>query len=137
MPEGWSSMPVKRSGQHFGPRRAGDGCGRRCCRGRPPPRFVIGREADVPNADGWPRPALSNVLLLSKPGSAFVDAWRSEIAGALDGIAMIHLMAHLWWDEDRRDFSNVHAGMIDEKWIRTSYSTYATAARRFLPERSS
>ena len=36
-------------------------------------------------------------------------------------------------DEDRRDFSDLHGGMIDEQWIRTSGSTYARAARPFLP----
>ena len=51
----------------------------------------------------------------------------------LDGIVGIHLMAHLWWDEDRRDFSDVHAERIDEAWVRTTESTYARAARRFLP----
>ena len=148
--------------------------------------FVIGREADVPDGAGVARPALSNALLMSKPGSTFVEAWRADIGDALDGtwanhscflaqdlarrlpqdvhvepqrtfhafeptpsgialllehsandldgVATIHLAAHLWWDEDRRDVSAVHAGMIDEDWIRSSGSTYARAARRFLPE---
>jgi glycosyltransferase involved in cell wall biosynthesis len=152
---------------------------------------VVGREADVPDpADGAPRPALSNALLMAAPGSAFVDRWRAEIAGALDGtwaehscflahdlaarhpadvhvepqrtfhafaptpagiamllerptprhsaawldgIVSLHLAAHLWWNENRRDVSAIHAGMIDEAWVRASPSTYATAARRFLP----
>jgi len=147
---------------------------------------VVGREADVPDpAGGTPRPAISNALLMAPPGSEFVDAWRSEVADALDGtwaahscflahdlaarlpaqvhvepqrtfhayaptpagialllehpppvmagIVSLHLAAHLWWDEDRRDISTIHAGMIDEAWIRASPSTYATAARRFLP----
>ena len=51
----------------------------------------------------------------------------------LDGVSSIHLMAHLWWSDDRRDFSRVHAAMIDEAWIRDTDVTYARAARRFLP----
>jgi Glycosyltransferase sugar-binding region containing DXD motif len=52
----------------------------------------------------------------------------------LTGIVSVHLAAHLWWDEDRRDFSAVHARQIDEAWIRGGTSTYAAAAQRFLPE---
>jgi hypothetical protein len=51
----------------------------------------------------------------------------------LDGISSMHLMAHLWWSDDRRDFSRVHASMIDEAWMRDTEVTYARAARRFLP----
>lgn len=52
----------------------------------------------------------------------------------LDGVASIHLMAHLWWEESRRDFIDVHASAIDETWIRSADTTYAVAARRFLPD---
>jgi hypothetical protein len=52
----------------------------------------------------------------------------------LDGIVSIHLAAHLWWEDGRRDFSPVHARQIDERWIRAGASTYAWAAQRFLPE---
>jgi hypothetical protein len=52
----------------------------------------------------------------------------------LEGIVSIHLAAHLWWEETRRDFSAVHAQQIDEAWIRAGSSTYALAAQRFLPE---
>jgi hypothetical protein len=51
----------------------------------------------------------------------------------LTGIVSLHLAAHLWWEEDRRDFSPVHARQIDEAWIRAGTSTYAAAAQRFLP----
>lgn len=51
----------------------------------------------------------------------------------LDGVASVHLAAHLWWDEARRDFSDVNAHTINERWVRSETSTYATAARRFLP----
>lgn len=52
----------------------------------------------------------------------------------LDGVVSIHLAAHLWWEESRRDFSPVHAQQIDEAWIRSATTTYALAARRFLPD---
>jgi hypothetical protein len=51
-----------------------------------------------------------------------------------DGIVSIHLAAHLWWEETRRDFCAVHAQQIDEAWIRAGTSTYALAAQPFLPE---
>ena len=47
--------------------------------------FVIGREADVPDGAAVTRPALSDALLMSQPGSAFVEAWRAEIGEAFDG----------------------------------------------------
>lgn len=45
----------------------------------------------------------------------------------------MHLAAHLWWEEDRVDFSTFHADRITADWIRTSNATSAVAARRFLP----
>ncbi len=47
-------------------------------------------------------------------------------------IYSIHLWAHLWWDAARRDFSDVHAGEIDENWIRTRDVALAHYARKFL-----
>jgi hypothetical protein len=147
--------------------------------------FVIGKEADVADPrSGVARPALSNAILMSHPKSGFVEAWRSEIAGALDGtwsahscflandlaerlpgevrvepqrtfhafeptpagialmlehpapsldgVVSMHLAAHLWWEEQRRDFSSMHAGTIDEAWIRSADVTYAQVARRYL-----
>jgi hypothetical protein len=52
----------------------------------------------------------------------------------LAGVASVHLAAHLWWDEDRRDFSDVHARMITEDWVLESPSTYAAIARPHLPQ---
>ena len=52
----------------------------------------------------------------------------------VDGIVSIHLAAHLWWEETRRDFSPVHAQQIDEAWIRAGSTTYALAAQPFLPD---
>ena len=47
-------------------------------------------------------------------------------------IYSIHLWAHLWWDDERTDFSPVHAAQIDEAWIRTRNCTVAQHARQFL-----
>lgn len=52
----------------------------------------------------------------------------------LDGVYSLHLNAHLWWEEQRRDFSDVHAAVIGERWVREADSTYAVAARPFLPQ---
>jgi hypothetical protein len=52
----------------------------------------------------------------------------------LSGIASVHLAAHLWWEEDRRDFSEMHARLVDEAWVRRGASTYAAIARAYLPE---
>jgi len=52
----------------------------------------------------------------------------------LTGIASLHLAAHLWWEESRRDCSDVHARQINEEWVRAGACTYAAAARQFLPQ---
>ena len=52
----------------------------------------------------------------------------------LSGTYSLHLNAHLWWEEQRRDFIDVHASTVNDRWIRTAGATYAVAARRFLPE---
>jgi hypothetical protein len=57
-----------------------------------------------------------------------------ELDDDLDGVHSVHLNAHLWWEEQRRDLSDVHAGMIDERWIRSVKATYAVLARPYLPE---
>lgn len=65
------------------------------------------------------------------------DGIDALLVGAVDdvtGISAVHLCAHLWWDDRRRDFSMVHAATIDEAWIRAGRSTYARLARRFLPD---
>ena len=48
------------------------------------------------------------------------------------GVYSVHLWAHLWWDAWRTDFTRVHAGEIDEDYVRTRKTTYAGLARRFL-----
>ena len=53
----------------------------------------------------------------------------------LSGIASMHLAAHLWWDDDRRDFvPGIDAHTINERWVRAAASTYARAAAPFLPD---
>lgn len=49
------------------------------------------------------------------------------------GVASIHLWAHLWWAERRRDFSDCHAGLMTERYIRTVDTTFNVLARPFLP----
>jgi hypothetical protein len=44
----------------------------------------------------------------------------------------LHLWAHLWWDEWRRDFTAFHAGMLTEDYIRSVDTTYNVIARGFL-----
>jgi hypothetical protein len=149
---------------------------------------VLGREEAVRDMRaGEVRPSLSNALIMATPESEFIENWRAQIAGAMDGswsahsclladdlahthpdavhveaertfhpfpptptglrrlfvdleedlsgIASIHLAAHLWWEDDRRDFlTNVSARVIDESWVRAGESTYARAASRFLPD---
>ncbi len=51
----------------------------------------------------------------------------------VEGIYSIHLMAHLWWHAWRDDMIDLHARAIDERWVREADTTYAVAARRFLP----
>jgi hypothetical protein len=48
------------------------------------------------------------------------------------GVYSVHLWAHLWWDARRTDFTTVHAGDVDEDYVRTRRTTYAALARRFL-----
>lgn len=49
-----------------------------------------------------------------------------------DDLYSVHLWAHLWWDATRTDFSHVHAGQIDEKWLCERDCTLARLARPFI-----
>lgn len=121
----------------------------------PRSRFVDAWRAEISTAlDGtWANHScfLAHDLASRLPGAVHIEpqrtfhAFETTPAGLsrllesnekdLDGVVSIHLSAHLWWDDDRRDFSRVHAGMVSEEWVRRAPVTYATAARRFLPER--
>ena len=50
----------------------------------------------------------------------------------LSDVYSLHLWAHLWWDAWRTDFTTLHAGNVDEDYVRTRKTTYAVLARRFL-----
>jgi hypothetical protein len=49
------------------------------------------------------------------------------------GAYSMHLWAHLWWRRRRRDFSCFHAGLLTEEYVRAGRTTYARAARAYLP----
>ncbi len=68
-----------------------------------------------------------------EPTAAGLRALLVDPPGELEGIVSVHLMAHLWWDEWRQDFLDLHAHMIDEHWVREAPATYAVAARELLP----
>ena len=65
----------------------------------------------------------------SRPGIASLFEQRDE---RLDGVASMHLWAHLWWAEDRIDLSRFHAGLITPEWIARGESTFAAIARRYM-----
>jgi hypothetical protein len=44
----------------------------------------------------------------------------------------IHLWAHLWWHEDRTEYSRFHAGLLTEQYVREANTTFASIARQFL-----
>jgi hypothetical protein len=50
------------------------------------------------------------------------------------GVLSIHLWSHLWWDAPRRDYSDVHGGLLTGHRIRCVDSTYNLLARSFVPE---
>ena len=45
----------------------------------------------------------------------------------------LHLWNHLWFDRQRTDFSHFHAGLLTVDYLLFAKTTYAMAARRFLP----
>lgn len=56
------------------------------------------------------------------------------IPGTLDSTESVHLMAHLWWDPDRRDFVSYCANDATETALRQSNTPLAALARPFLPD---
>lgn len=54
--------------------------------------------------------------------------------GALDETSSVHLLAHLWWDRDRRDFSRYSAHDATEATLRTGGTPLADLTRPFLPD---
>ncbi|MGV3759850.1 MAG: glycosyltransferase [Actinomycetota bacterium] len=53
---------------------------------------------------------------------------------ALDGTSSVHLCAHLWWEQDRRDFARFSAVDATEAHLRTADTPLALLARPFLPD---
>lgn len=50
-----------------------------------------------------------------------------------DGVYSMHLWNHLWWSRHRFDFIPFNGDRLTERFIRRGTTTYARAARRFLP----
>jgi glycosyltransferase involved in cell wall biosynthesis len=46
----------------------------------------------------------------------------------------VHLWAHLWWEQSRRDFTDVHAGSSGPAALTRAQTTLADLARPYLPE---
>lgn len=81
-------------------------------------------------------------LLHIEPTATFYPfMWtRDDLRGLLEanrpwptGALSVHLWAHLWWDESRKDFSDFHGDRLTEDYVRNAETTYALAARPFLP----
>jgi len=67
-------------------------------------------------------------------GRASFAALFEEDEPDLRGVCSIHLWSHLWWSKERTDFSDFHAGLLTEHYVREAGSTYARLARRFLQD---
>jgi glycosyltransferase involved in cell wall biosynthesis len=46
----------------------------------------------------------------------------------------VHLWAHLWWDRERRDFADAHAGRYLPSFARRGRTTLADLVRPYLPD---
>lgn len=83
-------------------------------------------------------------LHVEPPDTFYRFMWRREDLRSLfeDSVAVdpnvssIHLWAHLWWARGRRDFSDTHAGMFTEDYIREVSTTFNLLARPHLPDRN-
>jgi hypothetical protein len=58
----------------------------------------------------------------------------TEDVAVPDGCYSIHLWEHLWYDRDRRDFTDFHGGLLTAEHLACADSTYARLARPLLPE---
>ena len=67
------------------------------------------------------------------PTRAGIATLFEERDDRLDGIASLHLWAHLWWDATREDFTHFHAGLVTPEWVARGTSTVAAIAQRYLP----
>jgi hypothetical protein len=81
------------------------------------------------------------LLHVEPPRSFYKHSWTREgIRGLLEsrdtdfeGVYSLHLWAHLWWLRRRRDLSSFNAPRLTEEYVRRGETTYAIAARPFLP----
>ena len=82
-----------------------------------------------------------DLVHIEPPRSFYKHMWTPEglknLFNACDadneGVISMHLWAHLWWSRWRCDFSDFHAGLLTEKFIREVDTTYNLLARKFLP----
>jgi hypothetical protein len=80
------------------------------------------------------------LIHIEPPRSFYKHMWTREgIRNLLEecdpdfsDVYSMHLWAHLWWSKKRRDFSDFHAGLLTESFIRENDTTYNIAARAFL-----
>ena len=56
------------------------------------------------------------------------------VDGSLDETSSVHLMAHLWWDQDRRDFVRFSAQDATESVLRAATTPLARLAQPYLPD---
>ena len=54
------------------------------------------------------------------------------LANDFNEVYSMHLWNHLWWDEERTDFSTFHAGLLTEAYIQEKDTTYSVIARKYL-----
>jgi hypothetical protein len=81
------------------------------------------------------------LLHVEPPRSFYKHLWtrdgiRTLLEGRdtdFEGVYSLHLWAHLWWSRRRRDMSDFHASKLTEDYVRRGETTYAIAARPFLP----
>lgn len=67
--------------------------------------------------------------------AAMQDLLERPVApAAFDSTYSVHLCAHLWWDQQRTDFSRFSAASATEAHLRSSDTPLAHLARPFLPD---
>jgi hypothetical protein len=82
-----------------------------------------------------------DLVHIEPPGTFYPFMWtREDLRRLFEGCecvdrdsASVHLWAHLWWSRRRRDFSDVHADMFTEKYIRATATTLNLLLQPFLP----
>lgn len=62
--------------------------------------------------------------------SALLQSDRIDLSSSYS----VHLWAHVWWDEGRRDFSALHSGTFTPEYVRSVDTPLNRALRPYLPE---